>query len=129
MRKAKFELYCKVPSWNYCNLDVYTADSRYSKQKCRFCIKEKSGHRCVLYNQALTSDPTFVHKTAGCIKATAGFTEEVKEAPMPTIDPKMIVRETLKEYQRVLNDLLKQGYPQHLAEKITMEYVTGEGSK
>lgn len=126
MKKAKFKLHCKIPSWNFCNLDIYTQNKTYSKKTCRFCQKNKEGYHCLIYNEPLKNDPTFVYKTSGCINATAGFEEVVTELQVPPVDPKTIVRETVKEYTRVLKDLMSQGYPQGLAEKLAIKYVTGE---
>lgn len=126
MRTIKVDLKCQVPSWNYCNHDGPTKDNRFSKEVCRFCVSTKAGKRCMLYDQALTADEHFIHKTCKCIDATAGFKTTIEDEPQISIDPKEIIRETLKEYNKTVKDLQKQGYPQVLAETLATKYLTGE---
>lgn len=126
MRKIKINVQYRVPSWNYCNLDVPTADQRYSKEKCRFCVSSKQGNYCSLYDTQLTSDVNFIYKAPPCIKATAGFAVSVDEPMTPQVDPQLIIRETIKTYNKTLNDLLSQGYPRAMAEAIATKYVTGD---
>ena len=128
MRKVKVNLQHRVPSWNMCNYDGHTADNRFSKETCRFCIKTKQGHRCLLYEEQLRSDATFVYKTADCITATAGYAMTVDE-PVPEgpiVDPKRLIRETIKVYNKTYNNLLKQGYPRQIAEQVATEYMLGD---
>lgn len=124
MRKVKLDLKIIVPSWNFCNEDKFTANGMESKTKCRFCVSTKKGSYCTLYDEMLASDGTFTHKTAGCIRATAGFGVEVDDT-LVAVDPKLIVRETVKTYNKTLSDLLKSGYPRNIAEQVAMEYVIG----
>lgn len=126
MRKIKLTLKCRVPSWNYCNLDVPTADQRFSKEVCRFCVTTKRGHYCSLHDTQLTSDKDFIYKAPLCIDATAGFAISVDETPAVKVDPKFIIRESIKTYNKTLNDLLRQGYPKPLAEQLATKYVTGD---
>ena len=124
MRKVKQTITYKVPSWNFCNLDVFTTNGRFSKETCRFCIKSKEGYRCALYDEVLHSDPSFVHKTKRCIDVTAGFAAE--ELPdVLTVDPKVIIAETLKQYKKIYGDLLKQGYPVGMAETVATKAMLG----
>lgn len=126
MRKIKLDVQCRVPSWNYCDIDTPTADMRFSKEKCRFCVATKRGNYCSLFDAQLTSDANFVHKTAQCIKATAGYAVSVDEPTTPTVDPKLIIRETLKAYNKTLRDLMSEGYPRAMAETLATKYVTGD---
>lgn len=126
MRKIKIDLRCKVPSWNYCNHDGPTPDMRFSKELCRFCVSTKAGCYCALHDAQLMSDKYFVHKTPACIDATAGFAVSVDEAPTISVDPKEIINETIKSYNKLMNDLLKQGYPRNMAEVIATKYMTGD---
>lgn len=126
MRKVKLTVAYRLPSWNFCNLDSYTKDQRFSKETCRFCVKDKKGYRCLLHDEPLTVDPTFVHKTAACIKATAGFAITADEPVGPTIDPKDLMAETIKEYQKTVNNLQSQGYPRTIAESTAKKYVLGD---
>lgn len=123
MRKIKQEINYSVPSWNFCNKDEVQPDGRYSKELCRFCIKTKNGHRCMLYDELLTTDPNFVHKTKGCINASAGFHTEVTEIVPPVAVPKLMMRETIKSYNKAVNDLMAQGYPRDLANKLAEQHI------
>lgn len=82
----------------------------------------------MLYDEALTADPDFVHKTAACIKATAGYAITVDDqVPIgPSADPKLIIRETIALYRKTVSDLVSQGYPQTMAETIASKYLTGD---
>lgn len=128
MRKVKITLQHRVPSWNMCNYDGFTADGRTSKDTCRFCQKTKEGYKCLLYDEQLRSDSKFVYKTKCCVTATAGYAvtadEPVPEGPI--VDPKKLISETLKVYRKTYNDLLKQGYPRQIAEQIAAEYMIGD---
>lgn len=122
MRKIKTELKCRIPSWNYCQLDDFTADGRFSKETCRFCVKTKAGYRCVLHDVALAADENFVRKPEVCIKLTAGFPVDI--APeMPPMDPTVVMREALKIYKSTIKELTKQGYPYALAESLAEKYL------
>lgn len=124
MRKIKTELKCCIPSWNYCQLDGFTADDRFSKELCRFCVKTKAGYRCVLHDATLAADENFVHKPAVCIKLTAGFPVDIAPAPeAPPVEPTVIIRETLKLYKSTIKDLTRQGYPYALAETLAEKYL------
>lgn len=127
MRKVKHDIAYRVPSWALCNLDT-VADKPIQTKTCRFCVKTKEGHRCVLHDTLLTTEGTLVNKAYECKRATAGYAITVDE-PIPTgprIDPKLIITETLKEYKKTYNDLLSQGYPKAMAESIATKYMLGE---
>lgn len=123
MRKIKQNITYTVPSWNFCTLDTVQPDGRYSKELCRFCVKDKTGYRCLLYEERLATNPPFVCKTKQCIDASAGFKTDVVEAPPPTVVPKLIIRETLKNYKKTVDDLIKQGYPRNMAEAAAYEFM------
>lgn len=122
MRKVKVEIKCRVPSWDFCTLDEFTADGRFSKNVCRFCVKDKHGHHCMLYDEGLAADMKFVYKCNKCIKVTAGFTLE-EEPELPRVDPKLIISETIKSYKKLVGQLIDQGYPPNLAETIATQYM------
>lgn len=122
MRKIKREITYTVPSWNFCNLDGFTTNGRFSKETCRFCVKTKNGYKCALTDEVLHSDPTFVHKTQQCINVSAGFSA----AELPdtvSVDPKVIIAETLKQYKRIKDDLLKQGFPSTMADSLATQMM------
>ena len=123
MRKIKVDLQCKVPSWNYCNCDDPTPDQRYSKERCRFCVSTKQGHYCTLYDTPLAADKNWIYKPDKCIKATAGYSVSVEDETAPSVDPKLIMRETLKSYNKMVKDLMSQNYPRSMAETIATKYI------
>lgn len=119
-------LQCRVPSWNFCNYDGQTADNRFSKELCRFCKSTKQGHYCLLHEKWLMADNTFVHKTSDCIEATAGYAITVDEpvpTSGPTIQPKVIIKETLKSYKKAVNELVAQGLPRNMAETLAEKHI------
>ena len=124
MRNVKLDMKVRVPSWNYCTLDDFTANGRFSKEVCRFCVKVKGGYRCALYDEPLAADQDFVHKARRCIRMSAGYPDEVAP-PVPPVDPKIVMRETIKEYKKAVAYLRSQGYPQGMAETIAEQSVLG----
>ena len=125
MRKIKLEVKLRVPSWNFCTLDGFTHDDRFSKELCRFCIKTKNGYRCMLHDEGLKADSTFVYKCPKCIDVTAGFRLEDEPEVVP-VDPKTIIRETLAEYRKAVAQLVAQGFPQSMAETLATKYMLNE---
>lgn len=127
MRNVKLDMKVRIPSWNYCTLDDFTDNGRFSKEVCRFCVKTKGGYRCVLYDENLAADANFVHKACRCIKVSAGYPDEVPPPapPVPPVEPKLIMQETLKEYKKAVLYLRSQGYPQGMAETLAEKSVLG----
>ena len=121
MKRVKVSVSYAVPDWNFCDFE--------SGQLCRFCDKTKNGYACRLYDENLSSCNDMIYKARKCCEATAGFdaevTVEAPPAPAPTIDPKVIMSETIKIYTKALNELLTQGYPRLLAEKLAKQSVLG----
>lgn len=94
---------------------------------CRFCVKTKAGHRCLLYDKPLKTDGEFIDKVRECCKATAGFASNISEAPPgPTIQPKELMKQTIELYSKTVNDLLTQGYPRAMAETVAKKYLLGK---
>lgn len=128
MRKVKTTVVTKVPGWHFCNLDKIVTTLEPCQEKCKFCKEVKGGYKCILYDESLSSTPTLVDKTPRCIEATLQGTVEIVEET-PIVDPKFIIRESLKTYIKTVNDLVNQGYPQQLAENIAQKYVLGEETR
>lgn len=120
MRKVKQTLTYKVPSWNFCNSDK---NLKVGKETCRFCVKTKFGYICTLYDTQLSESFGAVDKCYQCIQTTAGFKMDIEEPEIPTVDPKLIMRETLTIYKKTLDSLISQGYPRAMAETIATKYV------
>ena len=126
MRKVKFELTAKVPSWHFCNSDKSTLSMKVSSELCKFCCKEKTGYRCTLYDQWLSADRGLVNKAPACINGTGwGVTvvehEDVQDAPK--IEPQQIAKAAIDMYTKTVAELQAQGYPLALAESAAKKYV------
>jgi len=125
MKTIKSNVTYKVPHWNYCNVDHLDIDATPSKRVCQFCIKERSGYRCALYNQPLMSDGIQIRKLDKCCRATAGFASVIEPEEAPTIPPKDLMKQAIELYNKTVNDLLSQGYPRQMAEAAAKKYVLG----
>lgn len=129
VKKVTTEITYRVPAWGHCNLQGNIL-GQPSKEKCRFCVKEKGHYLCALYNEVLeTSQGTLVNKARCCERATAGFNSVVvdveEQAPALTVDPKMLIKTTITEYNKLRKQLIAQGYPETIAEKVASEYLLG----
>lgn len=126
MRNVKLDMKVRIPSWNFCNLDDFTANGRLSKEVCRFCAKTKNGYRCTLYDESLAADDHFVHKACRCIKVSAGFPDEPPApTPPPSVTPKAVAQDAIQEYKKTVAYLLSQGYTRSLAETAAEQSVLG----
>lgn len=120
MKRVRMTLSYVAPGWNFCTFE--------EGGLCRFCDKTKNGHVCRLYDVRLMSDGQDIYKVEGCKRATAGFDTIIEDAAPQTtarVDPKLVIAEALKVYNKALNELLSQGYPKALAEKLATQIVTG----
>jgi hypothetical protein len=126
MKRIKSTVTYKVPHWNSCNVDRFDIDGTPSKQLCQFCIKERGGYRCALYDEMLSATGNEVVKTRQCCKATAGFPsviEPAQPAAAPTIQPKDLMKQTIDLYSKTVNDLITQGYPRPMAEMAAKKFI------
>lgn len=123
MRNIKLDMKVRVPSWDFCTLDDFTANGRFSKETCRFCVKTKNGHHCVLFDEDLAADTKFVHKAHRCIRVSAGYPDEAPAAL--TVDPALLMRETIKQYKKTVAQLTAHGYPQSMAESVAEQHIMG----
>ena len=126
MKRIKSTVTYKVPSWNFCNSDNLTMSGDVTSQTCRFCIKDKAGAHCLLYDKPLSIMDGLIYKVRDCCKATAGFASVIDEPPpTPTIPPKDIMKQTIELYSKTMNDLIAQGYPRPMAELAAKKYILG----
>jgi len=118
MKRIKSTVSYTVPGWNFCNSDNLSATGELTKQTCRFCVKDRSGACCLLYNEPLQTKGAHIYKVRECCRATAGFESVIDEAPpAPTIQPKELMKQTLAMYKQLVSDLVAQGYPRAMAEQ------------
>ena len=127
LKRVKTQVEYKVPAWTYCNLVAKGSLGAPSKSMCRFCVKDGKSYRCALYNEPLLSEAsTLVNKCNECNRTTAGYKSvvtDVEDNAGPTIDPKMLIKATLVEYDKLRKQLLSQGYPAALAEKAAAAHL------
>ena len=127
MKRIQSTVSYVVPNWNFCNNDNLDIDGSMSKLTCRFCIKDKDGHHCMLYGDTLSVNGRMISKTKECCRATAGFASVIDEPPpTPTLQPKEIIKQTIAAYSKLVNDLMTQGYPKAMAETVAKKYLLGE---
>ena len=72
-----------------------------------------------------TSNGAYVDKTRACQRATAGYASVVEEEEVPQVEPKKLIKSTIAEYNKVRKQLINQGYPDVMAEKLAAEYLIG----
>lgn len=123
MKQLKTCVTYKVPDWGFCNCSNF---GRPTKDVCRFCVKVGKKHVCVLHNMPLESqEGILIKKDVMCIKATAGFAVEVADEPAVKVDPKSVMKMTMQEYRKVYKQLVSQGYPDAMADKLAQQYLLG----
>lgn len=126
MQKVKTEINYKVPSWNFCNMDSHTILSgKVSKETCRFCIKKSGAYQCILHNEPLNYDGTFIEKTQGCKVASVGVHVEILDPEPPQIDPKELIKLSIDGYEAQVKSLVAQGYPYNMAATLAKKYMLG----
>ena len=131
LKKVKTEITYRVPAYEYCNLIKKGSLAQPTADMCRFCVKDsRKGYRCALYNMPLeTINMAIVKKTRDCERAVLGYksvVEDVIEEPEEAkVDPSLIVKTTVAEYEKLRKSLISQGYPETVAVKVATQYVTG----
>ncbi len=121
MKKVKTTVTYKVPDWEFCNCSRL---GKPTKDMCRFCVKHGKGYVCVLHNMLLdVVEGILVKKDMACIKATAGFPSEVEDTIQ--VDPKTVMKLTLQEYRKAYKQLIAQGYPDAMADKLAQQITMG----
>ena len=126
MKKITSQVTYTVPNWNFCNNDNLLPGGRLQKDTCRFCVKTKTGYRCLLYDQPLKTDGEFIDKIRECCKATAGFASRIEDAPLvPTLEPHELMKQTIDLYAKTVNELLSQRYPRTIAEQVAKQHILG----
>lgn len=125
MKRIKSTVSYTVPHWNFCNEDNLDFGAKLTGATCRFCVKGKSGHHCILHDKSLSVNNGLIQKVPACVDATAGFKSEIEPAEAPTIDPKDLMKQTIDLYEKTVKDLMAQGYPQPIAAATAKKYVLG----
>lgn len=125
MKRIKSTVTYTVPHWNFCNEDTLDFSVTVPKTTCKFCIKDKSGHHCLLYDKSLNVNNGLILKVPACVDATAGSKSDIEPAGGPTAEPKTLMKQTIDLYEKTVKDLMAQGYPQPIAAATAKKYVLG----
>lgn len=121
MKRVKTTVNYKVPDWEFCNCSRL---GKPTKDMCRFCVKHGKNYVCVLHNMPLdVVEGILVKKDMACIKATAGFPSKVEDTIQ--VDPKTVMKMTLQEYRKAYKQLIAQGYPDNMADKLAQQMTMG----
>ena len=116
MKRLTTKVTYKVPIGPYCNHDNKKSTPL---TRCRFCTDlGKYGFTCVLHNEQLTViGNKLIYKCEACVNQQ-GVVEDA-----PTIPPKDLMTYAIKEYRKLYQDLLRQGFPESIADKMAREEV------
>ena len=129
LKKVTTQITYRVPAGHHCNLNLHGSLTKKSAELCRFCVKDKHGYRCALYNMPLTVEQTVLPlRTEDCVKASLGFNSVVQDVPdnsLPEVDPKLIIKTTITEYNKLRKKFISQGYPEAIADKVAQEALLG----
>ncbi len=130
MKRIESTISYVVPHWNFCNSDNLDKYGQVTDKRCSFCLKEKHGFRCALYDEKLTKHYELIEKTEACCRATAGFKSRVVvehvEDTKYIMPPKELVKQAINDYNSKLSELLTQGYPRQIAEMAAKKFTLGE---
>ena len=122
MKCIKTVVTYKVPDWQFCN---HSGKGAFTKDVCRFCVKHGKVHVCVLHNMPLNvTEGILINKCPACCKATAGFKSVVEDSEV-RVNPKDIMKLTMQEYRRIYRQLMDQGYPANMADKLAQQTILG----
>ena len=116
MKRLTTKVTYKVPIGPYCN---HTMQKSTSLTRCRFCTDLGKGKfTCVLHNDQLALlGGILVQKSPACM-SKQGVVEDV-----PTVQPKDLMTYAVKEYRKLYQNLLRQGFPEPIADKMAQEGV------
>lgn len=134
LRVCKAEVKFQCPNWDRCN-EIKYGGYTAGKNTCRFCVTKGRQTMCLLHNKHLTTnnDGT-VNKCKECLGKTTGIfgpkltqvtLDSSVEMPPPNV--KDIVKTTADNMQKVLKQLLEEGYPQDMAIKATHDLIVKGG--
>lgn len=132
LKIMKAEVKYQCPSWEFCN-EMLQGGLNAGNKTCRFCVKSRGTCRCVLYDKTLNvhGDGT-VDKCKECLGVTKGLFKKSTHVvdtveAKPNIDPQTIVKMTADQMQKVMRQLINQGYPAEMALKMAHDLVAKGG--
>lgn len=116
MKRLTTKVTYKVPIGPYCNHDNKKSTPL---TRCRFCTDlGKYGFTCVLHNEQLA-----VLGGKLILKCEACFSQQGVVEDTPTVSPKDLMTYAIKEYRKLYQNLLHQGFPEPIADKMAQEGV------
>ena len=130
MKRIESTISYVVPHWAFCNSDNLDRYGQVTDKRCSFCIKEKHGFRCALYDTKLSTHHELIEKTEACCRTTAGFKSRVVVESVPDkeyiMPPRELAKQAIDDYNKKLNELLAQRYPRQIAEMAAKKFTLGE---
>lgn len=78
-----------------------------------------------MYDKSLSVNDGMISKVRECCKATAGFKSDILPAEVPTVQPKVLMKQAIDLYEKTVKELMAQGYPQPIAAATAKKYVLG----
>ena len=132
LRKCKAEVTYQCPNWDLCNEMQYSG-MRAGKNTCRFCSKRGKSARCLLHDEVLTvNEDGSVKKCRKCTGHTSGLisqkvTSDLTASSSPKIDVKQLVKVTADNMQKMMKQLLNEGYPIEMAMKAAHDTIVKGG--
>ena len=106
----------KVPRGLYCNHQMKKSTPL---TRCRFCTEvQKGSFTCVLHNDQLNVlNGVLIQKSPACLSKRK-VVEDEPEVPVEDLS-----KHILSEYRKIYNDLMSNGIPDKLADKIAQREV------
>lgn len=78
-----------------------------------------------MYDKSLSVNDGMISKVRECCRATAGFESNIEPAEVPTVQPKVLMKQTIDLYDKTVKELMAQGYPQPIATATAKKYILG----
>ena len=128
MKKIKTTVTYKVSDGFYCNLRQEKHKGFPANQRCRFCTQvSKNNFVCVLHNMPLVvEEGCLIRKDKACIRNMAYKSQTVPDVDDTIqVDPKTVMKMTLQEYRKAYKQLIAQGYPDAMADKLAQQMTMG----
>lgn len=132
LKIMKAEVKYQCPGWEFCN-EMLNSGLTTGTNTCRFCVKRRNQHYCCLHDEALhTHADGTVDKCKACLGSTKTlFKPKVQEIDatdkVPEVNPRAVIKSTADQMQKLIKQLLGQGYPAEMAVKAAHETITKGG--
>ena len=132
LKIMKAEVKYQCPAWEFCN-EMLHGGLTTGNKTCRFCVKQRGTCRCVLYDKTLNvhGDGT-VDKCKECLSVTKGWFKKSAHVvdtveAAPNVDLQAVIKSAADQMQKVMKQLMSQGYPAEMAMKVAHDLVAKGG--